>query len=250
MSENTHHHTYEAALVTGGGRGIGAAVAVRLAEAGFDVALTYERDEDAAAKVVTAVEGHGRRGLALRVDAADADATVRAVDRVAEAFGRLDVLVNNAAVFPVGPHDGHTVEEIDRVLAVNVRAPFLASRAAARHMDGGGRIITVGSNVANRVPFGGLTLYTLSKSALTGMTRGLARDLGPRGITVAQVDPGPTDTDTNPADGPNADGIRSLVPLGRFARPDEIAESVVHLAGPGARFITGAVLAVDGGINA
>ncbi|WP_306370500.1 SDR family NAD(P)-dependent oxidoreductase [Nocardiopsis sp. CC223A] len=249
MSEKTHHST-EAALVTGGGRGIGAAVAVRLAEAGFDIALTYERDEQAAAKVVAAVEEHGRRGLALRADAADADAVTGAVDRAAAAFGRLDVLVNNAAVFPFGPHDGHTVEEVDRVLAVNVRAPFLASRAAARHMDGGGRIVTVGSNVATRVPFGGLTLYTLSKSALAGMTRGLARDLGPRGITVAQVDPGPTDTDANPADGPNADGIRSLVPLGRFARPEEIADTVAHMVGPGGRFITGAVLAVDGGINA
>ncbi|MFY7064751.1 SDR family NAD(P)-dependent oxidoreductase [Nocardiopsis changdeensis] len=249
MNENTHH-TAEAALVTGGGRGIGAAVAVRLAEAGFDVALTYERDEQAAAEVVSLIEKHGRRGLALRADASDADAVTGAVDRAAAEFGRLDVLVNNAAVFPVGPHDGHTVEEIDRVLAVNVRAPFLASRAAARHMDGDGRIVTVGSNVATRVPFGGLTLYTLSKSALAGMTRGLARDLGPRGITVAQVDPGPTDTDTNPADGPNADGIRSLVPLGRFARPAEIAETVAHLVGPGGRFITGAVLPVDGGINA
>ncbi|CAL9472750.1 Cyclic-di-GMP-binding biofilm dispersal mediator protein [Nocardiopsis dassonvillei] len=249
MSENMDH-TAEAALVTGGGRGIGAAVAVRLAGAGFDVALTYERDGDAAAKVVAAVEEYGRRGLALRADAADPDAVTEAVDRAAAAFGRLDVLVNNAAVFPVGPFDGHTVEEVDRVLAVNVRAPFLAARAAARHMDGGGRIITVGSNVATRVPFGGLTLYTLSKSALAGMTRGLARDLGPRGITVAQVDPGPTDTGTNPADGPNADGIRSLVPLGRFARPEEIAGTVAHLAGPEGRFITGAVLPVDGGINA
>ncbi|MDE3724882.1 SDR family oxidoreductase [Nocardiopsis sp. N85] len=249
MNENTRH-TNEAALITGGSRGIGAAIAVRLAEEGLDVALTYERDEEAAAKVVEAVEERGRRGLALRADAADADAVTGAVDRVAAEFGRLDVLVNNAALFPFGPFDEPTVEEIDRVLAINVRAPFLAARAAVRHMDGDGRIITVGSNVAVRVPFGGLTLYTLSKSALAGMTRGLARDLGPRGITVAQVDPGPTDTDANPADGPNADGIRSLVPLGRFARPEEIAGTVAHLVGPGGRFITGTVIGVDGGINA
>ncbi|WP_159941716.1 MULTISPECIES: SDR family NAD(P)-dependent oxidoreductase [unclassified Nocardiopsis] len=242
--------TNKVALVTGGGRGIGAAVALRLARAGADVALTYQRDEDSAARVVAGIEAQGRKALALRADGADAEAVVAAVEGTAETFGRLDILVNNASAFPVGPYQEVTADEIDRVLAANVRAPFLAAQAALRHMGEDGRVITVGSNVAERVPFGGLTLYTLSKSALSGMTRGLARDLGARGVTVVQVNPGPIDTDLNPADGPNADGVRSLVPLGRFGLPEEVAETIAHLAGPGGRFVTGTVVSVDGGISA
>ncbi len=242
--------TNKVALVTGGGRGIGAAVALRLARAGADVALTYQRDEDSAARVVAGIETQGRKALALRADGADAEAVVAAVEGTAETFGRLDILVNNASAFPVGPYQEVTADEIDRVLAANVRAPFLAAQAALRHMGEDGRVITVGSNVAERVPFGGLTLYTLSKSALSGMTRGLARDLGARGVTVVQVNPGPIDTDLNPADGPNADGVRSLVPLGRFGLPEEVAETIAHLAGPGGRFVTGTVVSVDGGISA
>ncbi|MFJ9556195.1 SDR family NAD(P)-dependent oxidoreductase [Nocardiopsis sp. NPDC101807] len=249
MNENSKSPA-RVALVTGGSRGIGAAIALRLAETGHDVVLTYERDAKAADEVVEAIGRTGRRALALRADSADPDAVTWAVEHAAEAFGGLDVLVNNAALFPSGPYDAATVEQINRVLAVNVRAPFLAARAALRHMGGDGRIITVGSNVAERIPFGGLTLYAISKSALTGMTRGLARDLGARGISVVQVNPGPVDTDANPADGPNADGIRSLVPLGRFGLPEEVAETVAHLAGPGGRFVTGTVIGVDGGINA
>ncbi|WP_182882649.1 SDR family NAD(P)-dependent oxidoreductase [Microbispora sp. H10949] len=236
-----------AALVTGGGRGIGAAVVLKLAERGADVALTYEQDEDSAARVAEKVRGMGRRALAIRADGGDAAAAGAAVDEAAAAFGRLDVLVNNAAVFPVAPIEDLGPEEVDRTLAVNVRGPFLAARAAAGHMTEGGRIVSIGSNVAERTPFPGFALYALSKTALIGMTKGLARDLGPRGITVNLVNPGPTDTALNPADGPMADTIRGLTALGRYAAPAEIAEMVAHLAGDGGRYVTGATIDVDGG---
>jgi 3-oxoacyl-[acyl-carrier protein] reductase len=242
--------TGKAVLVTGGSRGIGAAVAVRLAAAGADVAVTYQQGSAQADKVVARIGGHGRRGLAIRADSGDADAVVAAVDRAAASFGRLDVLVNNAAVVQVGPLEQLGAAEFDRTVAVNVRAPFVAARAAARHLTDGGRIITIGSNMAERTPFAGFALYALSKSALVGLTKGLARDLGPRGITVNLVHPGPTDTDANPADGPAADAIRGFTALGRYATPDEIAETVAFLAGAGAGYLTGASVAVDGGFTA
>jgi NAD(P)-dependent dehydrogenase (short-subunit alcohol dehydrogenase family) len=166
-------------LVTGGGRGIGAAIALRLAGDGADVALTYEHDTARATEVVAGIKEAGRRGLAIRADSADSDAVTAAVAEVVATFGRLDVLVNNAGVFHVGPLDDLGPAEIDRTLAVNVKAPFVASRAAVRHMTDGGRIISIGSNAAERVAFPGFALYSLSKTALIGMTRGLARDLGP-----------------------------------------------------------------------
>ncbi|MEU9578427.1 SDR family NAD(P)-dependent oxidoreductase [Streptomyces chilikensis] len=238
------------ALVTGGSRGIGAAVALRLAEEGADVAVTYEKDEARAAEVVGRIEAQGRRALALRADSGDPDALTAAVDEAAAAFGGLDVLVNNAGVFLLGPLEGMGPAEIDRTLAVNVRAPFVAARAAARHMREGGRIISIGSNVGERAVFPGLALYSMSKTALAGMTRGLARELGPRGITANLVVPGPTDTDTNPADGPNAETIAGFTALGRFADPAEIAATVAHLAGADGGYITGASVHVDGGFTA
>ncbi|GAB2481601.1 SDR family NAD(P)-dependent oxidoreductase [Nocardiopsis aegyptia] len=238
------------ALVTGGSRGIGAAVALRLAQAGADVALTYVSDEAAANEVVEKIRAAGRRAVALRADNGDAAEAAGAVDRAVEEFGRLDVLVNNAASFPFTATDDVTPEQLDRVLAVNVQGPFLTTRAALRHMGEGASVITIGSNVIEHVPFPGLTLYATSKAALVGMTRGLARELGSRGVTITLLSPGPIDTDANPADGPNADGIRSLVPLGRFGRAEEIADTVAHLAGPGGRFVTGTEIHVDGGINA
>ncbi|MET8974142.1 SDR family oxidoreductase [Streptomyces sp. NPDC004539] len=237
------------ALVTGGSRGIGAAVVGRLAREGADVVVTYERREESAREVVKVVEGEGGRGLAVRVDCGEPEALVGAVEEAAASFGRLDVLVNNAAVFPTGALEGWAVEDVDRALAVNVRAPFLAAQAAARHMGRGGRIISVGSNIADRVPFAGLALYAMSKTALEGMTRGLARELGPRGITVNLVHPGPTDTDANPADGPDAAGIAGLTAVGRYAEPAEIAATVAHLAGPEGAYITGASIRVDGGFT-
>ncbi|WP_034263363.1 SDR family NAD(P)-dependent oxidoreductase [Actinospica robiniae] len=238
------------ALVTGGSRGIGAAVALRLAEEGADVAVTYETSAERAAEVVEQIKGLGRRALAVRADCAAPEALVGAVNEAAGTFGALDVLVNNAAVYITGPLEELGEAEIDRTLAVNVRAPFLAAQAAVRHMDGGGSIVNIGSNVAGRTPFPQLALYAMSKTALIGMTKGLARELGPRGITVNLVHPGPTDTDSNPADGPAAATIAGFTALGRYAEASEIAATVAHLAGPDGRYISGAVLAVDGGFTA
>ncbi|RZU77416.1 3-oxoacyl-[acyl-carrier protein] reductase [Micromonospora kangleipakensis] len=235
------------ALVTGGSRGIGAGIALRLATEGADVALTYQRDDDRAALVVKQIEALGRRVLAVRADSADPDAVRAAVDRTVEELGRLDILVNNAAVFLVGPVEQLGPDELERTLAVNVRAPYVAAQAAARHMTGGGRIINIGSNVARRAPFPGLALYSMSKTALVGLTKGLGRELGPRGITVNLVNPGPTDTDANPADGPNAAAISGLTALGRYAVPAEIAGMVAHLAGVDGGYVTGASIDVDGG---
>jgi NAD(P)-dependent dehydrogenase (short-subunit alcohol dehydrogenase family) len=198
----------KAALVTGGSRGIGAAIARRLADDGADVALTYHRAADDAATVVADVERAGRRGLAVQADSGDAGQTSEAIERTVAELGGLDVLVNNAGIFPSGPLEDVTLDELDRTLAIHARGVFIAAQAAARHMGAGGRIITIGSCFVERVPYPGISLYAMSKAALTGLTKGLARDLGPRGITANLVHPGSTDTDMNPAEGPDADPDR------------------------------------------
>ncbi|MCX5527442.1 SDR family oxidoreductase [Streptomyces bobili] len=233
------------ALVTGGSRGIGAATAVRLAREGADVALTYVNGKEAADDVVRAVEALGRRAVALRADSADAGEAAGAVGAAVDALGGLDVLVNNAGIGVLGPLEDLSLADVDRVLAVNVRGVFLASQSAAGRMGAGGRIITIGSCMAQRVPGPGGTLYALSKSALVGLTKGLARELGPRGITANLVHPGPIDTDMNPADGPYAGGQAALTALGRFGTAGEVASTVAYLAG--ATYVTGAEFAVDGG---
>ncbi|WP_405859080.1 SDR family oxidoreductase [Streptomyces sp. NBC_00090] len=236
-----------AVLVTGGSRGIGAATAVRLAREGADVAFTYVRDEAAAKEVAARIEAAGRKALPLRADAADAGDAAGAVEWAADTLGRLDVLVNNAGVGAIGPLESLTLAEVDRVLAVNVRAAFLASQAAAGRLPEGGRIVTIGSCMAQRVPGPGGTLYATSKSALIGLTKALARELGGRGITANIVHPGPIDTDMNPADGPYAAGQAAMTALGRFGTADEVAATVAFLAGPEGRYVTGAEFAVDGG---
>ncbi|MEU1376756.1 SDR family oxidoreductase [Streptomyces triculaminicus] len=235
------------ALVTGGSRGMGAAIALRLAAAGADVAITYVSDGTAAEAVVRKIEAEGRRGLAIRADAGDATAPADAVRRTAEVLGRLDVLVNNAGVGVLGPLEQIAPADVDRVLAVNVRGAYLAAQAAAPLMTRGGRIVTIGSCMTQRVPGPGGTLYAMSKAALVGMTKALARELGERGITANIVHPGPVDTDMNPADGPYASGQSAMTALGRFGTPDEIASTVAHLASDEARYVTGAEIAVDGG---
>ncbi|WP_216210385.1 SDR family NAD(P)-dependent oxidoreductase [Amycolatopsis aidingensis] len=238
------------ALVTGGSRGIGAAVAARLAEDGANVAVTYAGSPERAQEVVARIEGSGRKGMAIRADSADAAAVTAAVDAAAEAFGGLDILVNNAGIFPNGPIEELSVEEIDRTLAIHVRAVLVATKAAVAHMADGGRIISTGSNLAERVPWPGLSLYSASKSALLGLSRGLARELGPRGITATVVQPGSTDTEMNPADGAGAAPQLELNPTGRYAQAADVAATVAYLAGDGGRFINGTAITVDGGLNA
>jgi NAD(P)-dependent dehydrogenase (short-subunit alcohol dehydrogenase family) len=237
------------ALVTGGSRGIGAAIALRLAGEGADVALTYERSAEKAANVARAIEGLGRKSVAIAADSADAAAVARAVDEAASALGGLDILVNNAGIYRGGPVAEWSLADIDATLAVNVRAVVLASQAAAAHLGEGGRIISLGSCLAERVVEEGMTLYAMSKAALIGFTKGLARDLGPRGITVNIVHPGSTDTDMNPATGEHADAQRARMAIPRYGKPEDIAGLVAYLASEEARFITGAGFAIDGGVN-
>ena len=238
------------ALVTGGSRGIGAAIAKRLARDGADVAITYAKSADQAAAVVGEIKKLGRRGLAIAADSGDAGAVKVAVDRAAKEFGRLDILVNNAGVYTTTAFEETPLAEVDRVWDVNVRAAIVGSQAAIRHMKQGGRIISIGSCLGERVGSPGITLYSMSKAALIGFTKGLARDVGPRGITVNCVEPGPIDTEMNPAGGEGADAQRSMLALGHYGTVDDIAAMVAHLAGDGGRFVTGAAILVDGGYAA
>ncbi|MEE7493856.1 3-oxoacyl-ACP reductase family protein [Methylobacterium oryzae] len=238
------------ALVTGASRGIGAAIALMLADRGADVAITYERSAERAAEIVRAIEAKGRRALAIQADSADATAVKRSVDEAAQNLGGLDILVNNAGIARGGPVAEMSLADIDAILDVNVRSVVLASQAAIPHLAEGGRIISIGSCLGERVPFPGVTVYSMSKSALLSFTRGLARELGPRGITVNLVQPGSTDTDMNPADGSQSDMQRSMTALGHYGTPDDIAASVAFLASPAARQITGTTITVDGGANA
>ncbi|TAV72101.1 SDR family NAD(P)-dependent oxidoreductase [Rhizobium leguminosarum] len=237
------------ALVTGGSRGIGAAIALALADKGADVAITCERSADRAAEVVLAIEGKGRKALAIQADNADPAAVKRSVDEAAQALGGLDILVNNAAIALYGAIADVKVEQIDALLDVNVRSPLLASQAAIPYLQAGGRVITIGSVGAERIVGDTGTVYFMTKSALHSFTRGLARELGSRDITVNLVQPGSTDTDMNPADGDFADFQRALIPLGRYGEPEDVAAAVAFLASPAARHITGTILTVDGGLN-
>jgi 3-oxoacyl-[acyl-carrier protein] reductase len=238
------------ALVTGGSRGIGAAIAQRLAHDGAAVAFTYVTAAGQAQAVAKQIDADGGRVLVIQADNADPGAVTGAVEQTVREFGRLDILVNNAGIVIGGPLEEMTVELADRLWAVDVRAVFAATQAAARHMSDGGRIITIGSALAERVPVPGLTLYTMVKSALTGLTKGLARDLGPRGITATVVHGGLIDTDMNPANGPAAAFLSTVPALGHYGTAGDIAATVAHLAGDGGRYVTGTAITVDGGFAA
>ncbi|WP_431262415.1 SDR family NAD(P)-dependent oxidoreductase [Roseateles chitinivorans] len=238
------------ALVTGGSRGIGAAIALALAEEGADVALTFQNSGDRARAVVASIERLGRRGVAIQADSADPGAIRRSVDEAVAALGGLDILVNNAGIARYNTIADFSVADIDALLAVNVRGPVLATQAAIPHLVAGGRVITIGSAGADRIVGAPGTVYYMTKSALQSFTRGLAQELGPKDITANLVQPGSTDTDMNPADGESADYQRSLAPLGRFAAPADIAAAVTFLASPGARHLTGTIINVDGGLLA
>lgn len=242
---NTRPLEGKAAFVTGGSRGIGAAIVRRLALQGATVTFTYAAAAEAAEALVAVVAEAGGRAVAVRADSADAEALALVIDDAAAAYGRLDVFVSNAGVITHGPIDDLPVEEFDRVFAINVRAVYAGTRAAVKHMGEGGSVITVGSVVADRIGFPGTAIYSASKGAIKSMTRGFARDLGPRGITANNVQPGPIATDMNPAY--VEEMVLPLLPMGRMGRADEVAALVAYLAGPEARFTTGASLTVDGG---
>lgn len=238
------------ALVQGGSRGIGAAIVKRLAAGGAAVAFTYVSSSAKAQELQSSLIASGSKALAIHADSADAQAIRAAVDSTVKAFGRLDILVNNAGVLAVGPLEDFSLEDFDRTLAINVRSVFVATQAAASYMTEGGRIINIGSTNAERMPFAGGGPYAISKSALVGLTKGLARDLGPRGITINTVQPGPVDTDMNPATGDFAESLIPLMAIGRYGKADEIASFVAYLAGPESGYITGASLTADGGFSA
>ncbi|MFL9926735.1 3-oxoacyl-ACP reductase FabG [Herbaspirillum lusitanum] len=242
--------TGKVAFVQGGSRGIGAAIVKRLAREGATLAFTYVSSPDKAQAVVAAVEAAGGRALAIQADSSDAVALKQAISIAAETFGRLDILVNNAGVLALGSVEEFKLEDLDRTLDVNVRSVFVASQEAVRFMQEGGRIISIGSTNADRMPFAGGAAYAMSKSAIVGLTKGLARDLGPRGITVNNVQPGPVDTDMNPASGEFAETLKGLMALPRYGKDEEIASFVAYLAGPEAGYITGASLSIDGGFSA
>jgi len=242
--------TNKVALVTGGSRGIGAAIAKRLAADGASVAITYVRDADAAEAVVKAIGFAGRKAIAIQADAANVEAVKGAVEKTVATFGRLDVLVNNAGTAIPKPFEESTLEEMDRVIDINIRGVFATTQAALKHMKDGGRIIMVGSAVGERAVAPGLVPYAATKGAVKMFTQALSREVGNRGITVNNVQPGPIDTDLNPASGDWAVPQKAATALDRYGHVDEIAAMVAFVAGPESSYITGANLTVDGGMNA
>ncbi|MBS1692919.1 MAG: 3-oxoacyl-ACP reductase FabG [Actinobacteria bacterium] len=235
------------ALVTGGSRGIGAEIVRRLAAEGAAVAFTYHSSPEQAEALAATLTAAGGTVVAIRADSGDADAIGAAVDDAAGRLGGLDTLVNNAGVAHIADVDTYPLDEFDRMLAINVRGVFAAIQRALPHLGAGGRVITIGSVNADRVPVAGLAAYAMTKAAVAGLTRGLARELGPRGITVNNIQPGPVNTDMNPEAGEFADVMRGLTAVGRYGQPRDIADAVAYLARPETGYITGVNWNVDGG---
>jgi 3-oxoacyl-[acyl-carrier protein] reductase len=238
------------ALITGGSRGIGAGIAKRLAADGANVAITYTKGADAAAAVVKEIERGGGKAIAIRADGTDAAAVVAAVEKTATTFGRIDILVNNAGTAIPKTFEETTLQEMDHMLDLNIRGAFVATQAALKHMKNGGRIIMIGSCVGERLMTPGLAAYSATKGAIKMFTQGLSREVGARAITVNNVQPGPIDTDLNPAAGEWAAPQIANTALGRYGTVDEVAALVAFVAGPDASYISGANLTVDGGTNA
>jgi 3-oxoacyl-[acyl-carrier protein] reductase len=235
------------ALVTGGSRGIGAATVRRLAADGAAVAFTYQSSPDAAQDLVDELEATGAKVAAIKADSADALAVAAAVDEAVERLGGLDILVNNAGVAHIAPIEDFPLEEFDRLVNINVRAVFAAIQRAVPHLGQGGRIITIGSVNGDRSPVGGLSVYSMTKAAVAGLTRGLVRELGPRGITINNIQPGPIATDMNPDEGELAESLRPLIAVGRYGQPRDVASAVAYLAYPESGFVTGVSWNIDGG---
>ncbi len=236
-------------MVTGASRGIGAEIVRRLAADGATVAFTYGSSAAEAEKLVAEVEGGGGKAVAMQADSADPAQVVASVDETVAQLGGLDILVNNAGVAIIGDIETFPLEDFDRQVAINIRAVFAAIQRALPHLDTGGRIINIGSINADRVPGPGLAVYAMTKAAVAGLTRGLARDLGPRGITVNNVQPGPIATDMNPETGEFAEAAKQVMALGHYGHPRDVASAVSYLAGPEAAFVTGANWNVDGGFT-
>jgi 3-oxoacyl-[acyl-carrier protein] reductase len=235
------------ALVTGGSRGIGAAIVRRLAAEGASVAYTYASSTDVAEKLRSELSGRGTVAVAIRADNADPAQVAAAVDETVARLGGLDALINSAGVDNFGPLESVRLEDFDRVVAINLRGAFVAIQQAVPHMRSGGRIIMIGSVQADRVALPGMSVYAMTKAAIAGLTRALARELGPRGITVNVIQPGPIATDANPETGKHADMVRNLLALGRYGHPDDVANAVAYLAGSQADFVSGATWNIDGG---
>jgi 3-oxoacyl-[acyl-carrier protein] reductase len=240
----------KSALVTGASRGIGAAIAKRLASDGANVAITYTKGADAAANVVNAIESAGGKAIAIQADATDPKAVAAAIEKTVSAFGGLDILVNNAGTAVAKKFEDTTIEELDQMIQLNLRGVFVATQAALKKLRNNGRVINIGSCVGERMMTPGLTAYSATKGAVKMFTQGLAREVGERGITVNNIQPGPIDTDLNPAAGDWAVPQKAATALNRFGTVDEVAALVAFVAGPDAAYITGANLTVDGGTNA
>jgi 3-oxoacyl-[acyl-carrier protein] reductase len=250
MNTNSQKLSGKVALITGASRGIGAAIAKRLASDGAAVAITYSSSPGKADEVVRAIEAAGGKALAIQADAADEKAVRTAVTKTVSTFGGIDILVNNAGVALLAPIEKFSIEDFDKSIAVNVRSVFVATQEASKHLRDDGRIVHIGSTNSDRMPFTGGSVYALTKAAIAGFTKGLARDLAPRRITVNNIQPGPVNTDMNPENGPFAESLKSLMALKRYGTGDEIAGMVSYLASPEAAYVTGASLLIDGGFAA